>query len=228
MRRLVVLLFALLPLSSLAADAPVETPASLKKTVEAFVRGQLADQPGAAFSIGAVDSRLRLPACPQREAFLPPGGRLWGNATIGVRCDAPSPWTIYVPVSVTISGQVIVTLHAMARGQVIHEGDIKAQEQDLTQLPGGVLTSPEQALGKTLLVNIPAAFPLRQDMLKAPLAIYQGQTVRITATRGGLTVYNEGKALGNASEGQPVDVRTSAGQVVKGIARSGGVVEISF
>lgn len=227
MRRFVLLLSLLLPLASLA-DAPVETPASLKKTVEAFVRGQLADQPGAAFSIGTVDSRLRLPACPQREAFLPPGGRLWGNATIGVRCDAPSPWTIYVPVSITISGQVVVTLHAMMRGQVIHESDVKTQEQDLTQLPGGVLTSLDQALGKTLLANVPAAYPLRVDMLKAPLAIYQGQTVRITATRGGLTVYNEGKSLGNAAEGQPVDVRTTAGQVVKGIARSGGVVEISF
>ena len=228
MSRLAILLLLFASLPVLAAEAPAETPASIKQTVEDFVRAQLADQPGSRFAIGAVDERLRLPACPQREAFLPPGARLWGNATVGVRCQTPSPWTVYVPVSVTVNGQVVVSEHALARGQAIQASDVSVREQELTQLPAGTLNRPEQAIGKTLLVNLPAAYPLRADMLKAPLVVLQGQTVRLTASRGGFTVNNEGKALGNAAEGQPVDVRTTTGQVVKGIARDGGVVEISF
>jgi flagella basal body P-ring formation protein FlgA len=43
----------------------------------------------------------------------------------------------------------------------------------------------------------------------------------------GFTVSSSGKALTNALEGQLVQVRTDSGQTVSGIARAGGVVEIS-
>jgi flagella basal body P-ring formation protein FlgA len=41
-------------------------------------------------------------------------------------------------------------------------------------------------------------------------------------------VSSEGKALNNASDGQVVQVRAASGQTISGIARPGGMVEVSY
>ncbi len=226
-RHLLTLLALLLPFAA-HGDEALETPSTLKKTVEAFLSAQLAGQPGAGFTVGGVDSRLRLPRCDRTEAFLPAGSRLWGNTTVGVRCEAPAAWSIYVPVTVKVMAGAVVSLRPLGQGQVISAADVALKSQDLTQLSPGVLTDPADAVGKTLAAPVPAGYPLRADMLKAPMAVFQGQNVRLTAKGPGFTVTSEGKAMGNAADGQPVQVRTPSGQVVKGVARSGGVVEIPF
>ena len=58
-------------------------------------------------------------------------------------------------------------------------------------------------------------------------ALQQGQTVR-TVTKGpGFSVSSEAKALANAVDGQVVQVKATNGQTLSGVARTGGVVEVS-
>ena len=229
MTKLILLLLPLLLLAFPAQGAEeMETPDSLKQLAENFVAQQVAGQPGARVTVGAVDSRLRLVRCPRPEAFLPAGSRLWGNATVGLRCGAPAPWTVYIPVTVNVMGATVVSVRPLAQGQVLSATDVTVQQQDLTQLSPGVMTDQAEAIGKTLTSSIPAGYPLRADMLRAKMVVFQGQAVKITAKGTGFTVSADGKAMGNAEEGQPVQVRAPSGQVVKGIARTGGVVEIPF
>lgn len=226
------IIYLLLPLLFAATSArgaeDLETPSSLKQLAENFVTQQMAGQPGAEVTVGAVDSRLRLPRCAQPEAFLPAGSRLWGNATVGLRCSVPAPWTVYIPVTVRVMGMTVISARPLAQGQAISLADLSMQKQDLTQLPAGIITDQNDAIGKTLTSSIPAGYPLRTDMLRAKMVVFQGQAVKITAKGAGFTVSAEGKAMGNAEDGQPVQVRTPSGQIVKGIARAGGVVEIPF
>jgi flagella basal body P-ring formation protein FlgA len=44
----------------------------------------------------------------------------------------------------------------------------------------------------------------------------------------GFSVSAEGKAIGNAGDGQIVQVRTPSGTVISGTARTGGMVEVAF
>jgi flagella basal body P-ring formation protein FlgA len=201
----------------------------IRKSVEQFVFQQLAGQPGlVSVEVGAIDPQLKLDRCQRIEGFLPTGGRLWGKSTVGVRCAAGANWSIYVPVTVKIQAPVVVAARPLANGKTLAAEDLNLQTQDLTQLPAGVLTDPALAIGQTLNVGLLPGYPIRQDMLRAPIVIRQGQSVRLVAQGGGFNVSAEGKALGNAAAGQTVQVRTSAGQTVSGVARPDGSVEVNF
>jgi flagella basal body P-ring formation protein FlgA len=106
--------------------------------------------------------------------------------------------------------------------------DLALQDGDLTQLPAGILSDPQQAVGKTLAAALAPGQPLRQDMLRSPLVVQQGQTVKLQSSGHGFRVTAEGRALNNAQDGQVAQVRGTSGQTISGIARAGGVVEITF
>lgn len=201
--------------------------AQIQKSVEQLVRLQTAGLPGkVSFTLGAIDTRLNLPACPAPEAFIPAGARLWGNASVGVRCSGSNPWTIYVPVSIKILTGVVVAAHALAQGRSIELTDMVLQEADLGQLPGAVITEPRQALGRIATLSIAPGQPLRQDLLRSPPVIQQGQSVTLRAQGAGFKVSAEGKAVTNAAEGQVAQVRIPSGHTVNGIARVGAIVDI--
>jgi len=221
--------FAVLCLSSAAAfGAAMEDAASLRKAVDAFVARQAAAQPGLTATVGAIDNRLRLPKCANAETFLPPGMRLWGNTTIGIRCQEPSPWTIYVPVTVKVMAPTVVAAKPLHQGQMLTHADVSVQLSDVTQLGAGVINDIEQVVGKTLTASMTPGQPVRAESLRAPQLGKSGQPVKLIAQGGTFQVSAEGKALGNATLGQVVSVRTASGKVVSGMVKADGSVEVAF
>lgn len=211
---------------SQAALEPAQL-AQIHRSVEQLLHRQAAGLPGkVSFTLGEIDPRLNLSACPAAEAFLPPGTRLWGNASVGVRCSGSKPWTIYVPVSVRILAGVVVAAHPLAQGRAIEPGDLMLQEADIGQLPRAVITDPAQAIGRMVTLSVAPGQPLRQDFLRSPPVIQQGQSVTLRAQGRGFKVSAEGRALSNAAEGQVAQVRTPSGHTVNGIARAGAIVDI--
>jgi flagella basal body P-ring formation protein FlgA len=210
------------------ADA-IEDLNTLKKSVEGFVRQQTAGLPGQVdISAGMIDNRLRLPKCNHPEFFVPSATRLWGNTLVGVRCQAPSAWTVYVPVTVQVVAPIVMTARPLSQGHIITQADLTVQNGDLTQQPVGVISDIQQAVGKTLASSVSSGQPLRLDMLRSPMVIRQGQIVKLVAQGNGFQVSSEGKALANASAGQAVSVRLPSGQVINGTAKPDGTVEVPF
>jgi len=201
--------------------------AQIQRSVAQLVRSQTAGLPGkVSFTLGAIDPRLNLHACAAPEAFIPPGVRLWGNASVGVRCDGSYPWTIYVPVSIRILAGVVVAAHALSQGQSIQASDLAVQQADLGELPLAVVTDLRQAVGRIATLSIAPGQPLRRDLLRSLPVIQQGQSVTVRALGPGFQVSAEGKAVNNAAEGQVALVRTASGRTVSGIAHLGGIVDI--
>ena len=220
---------ALLVLLLAAASSGAGAQESLSAALDNYLRIQTQGLPGkASYSVGRLDQHAQEAPCSAYEPFLPQGSRLWGRTTIGVRCLAPETWTIYVPVQIRISGSYLVTARQLNRGQVISAADVFAQQGDLGSLPASIVTDPAQAIGKTVKNGVAAGQPLRNDLLTAPLAVQQGQSVKLQSKGAGFSVSNEGKALNNASDGEIVRVSTASGQVVSGVARPGGIVEVSY
>ena len=206
-----------------------QQPLGIQQAIENYLRAQTAGLPGTvSYTVGAIDPRSVLAPCGALEVFTPPGARLWGHTSVGVRCSGATPWNIYVTAHVKVVGAYAVTARPVTQGQALTPADIAMQSGDLTLLPTGVLTDVEQAVGKTSLAALAPGQPLRQDLLRAPLVVQQGQTVMVHSSGRGFTVSADGKALNNAQDGQVAQVRTPSGQTLSGIARAGGIVEIRF
>ena len=228
MLRIPIFITLLLLMSQPALSAWQDITA-MRNTIDKFIKSQTTDLPGKVeISIGTIDPRLQLPQCEKLEAFNITGGKLWGNSTVGIRCEHPATWSIYVPVNVKVTGEVVISSRPLSRGATIGPNDLARQNADLTQLPSSIITQPEQALGKTVTNSVPAGYILRIDMLRAPIAVRQGQTVKVITKGPGFSVSSEGKALANASADQMVSVRTSSGQIISGIVTPEGTVEIQF
>ncbi len=211
------------------AAGDTSAQASLSAAVEQFLAVNTLGSPGTVtYSVGPLDRHAQQAACSAYEPFLPPGNRLWGRSTVGVRCLGPGAWTVYVPVQVRISGKHLTAARQLAAGQVLTAADVGVRDGDLGALPATVLTEPSHAIGKTLRNGLAAGQPLRSDALIVPWAVQQGQSVKLLTSGPGFTVSNEGRALNNATDGQLAQVRTSSGQIVSGIARSGGLVEVRY
>ena len=225
-RNLFVFLCLTALLQGLAQAQDASSP--LYTALNNFLRTQTQGLPGkVSFRISPLNARTQLPPCDAFEPFIPSGSKLWGKATVGVRCLGPSNWTIYTQVQISVTGNYLVAARSMAAGQVVGATDIVTRSGDLSTLPSTILTDQAQAVGKTVKLGFANGQPLRSDQLIAPWAIQQGQNVKTVYEGDGFNVSGEGKALNNAIEGQVVQVRTSSGQTISGIARLGGLVEVS-
>jgi flagella basal body P-ring formation protein FlgA len=214
----------------LAQSAPARQDLGvLRQAVTQFLTVQAGGLPGQiSVTVGAIDPRLNLAACAAPEAFLPNGARAWGKTSVGVRCSAPSPWTVYIPAMVQVQGEYLAATVPLAQGQVVGPNDIAKVRGDLTALPPGVITEPSQAVGYTVARTVAVGAPLRQDALRSQQAVVQGQMVRLVSSGPGFKVTTDGRALANGSDGQTIQVRGPNGQVVSGVARLGGLVEVAY
>ena len=201
----------------------------MRQVVEEFLQVQTKGLPGqVSVIIGAIDPSNNLAPCPVLEPALAAGSRAWGKTTVAVRCRAEAGWSLYVPVQIKVSGDHVVTAKPLAQGQVVSADDLVTMSGDLAELPAGIITDPVQAVGRTLAIGIPAGRPLRSDMLRQVLVVQQGQMVKVLSRGVGFRVAAEGRALNSAADGQVAQARTPTGQTLSGIARSGGIIEISY
>ena len=233
--RLILLLTPLALFGS--ASIARQDPAPVKKAVEEYLRVQTKGLPGqVSFTIRELDSDNHLTPCPTPvEVTQPSGARAWGRTHVSVRCAGGTAgggdrgsWSAFVPVHIHVTTHYLVTARPLVRGQTVSENDLARQNGDLSDLPAGILTETHQAIGRTTTMSIVAGAPLRADLLRAPTVIRQNQAVKVIFHGPGFQVSNEGRALTDGMEGQVVQARLHNGQMVSGIARTGGIIEISY
>jgi len=229
-RTLLAVLTALPLLAQAAPTTPVRQDANaLRAVAEQFLLTQAAGLPGeVSVKVGAVDPRTALGHCPAPEAFLQPGARAWGKTTVGVRCTAPSVWTIFIQAQVNVKAEYVAAAVPLAQGQPVEQGQLMLVKGDIAAMPNGIITDMGQAIGRTPTVSLAAGTPLRLDTLKSKPVVQQNQAVRLVLNGNGFSVSSEGRAIGTAGEGQVVQVRTASGTVVSGTAKAGGKVEVAF
>ena len=210
------------------ASCTTATASPIEDTVRRFVLQQTADMPGQVrVTVDPLDTATHIAACTALSPSLPAGARLWGKTSVTVTCLAPTRWVVYVPVRVQVIARHLRSAKHLPAGQPLSWSDLVTAEGDLTELPAGTVTEPAQAIGRSLRFGLAAGQPIRTEQLVAPLAVKQGQAVRLVVQGAGFSVASEGTALANAADGATVTAKTASGQTVKGTARAGGIIEIS-
>lgn len=214
----------LLQVSSSAAVAA--DSALIKSAVDEFLARQVKGLPGkTSYTVGAIDASRLAEGCTAYDTMMAAGARPWGSTYVSVSCRGGT-WTLRIPVKIQVVADYLVSARPISAGQQISEGDVGHQSGELSVLPTGILMEKEQAIGRVAAVSLPAGRPLRSDMLRQPVVVQQGQNVRLITIGEGFQVSNEGRALANATIGQVAQVRLNSGQVLSGIARADGSIEI--
>jgi flagella basal body P-ring formation protein FlgA len=219
------LCLALLCLGSLATAGPAA--AGPEDALKVYLEKATAGLPGRVeIVIGSLDDRLKLAPCGRVEPYIPNGMRLWGKGQLGLRCIQGASWSVFLPIEIKVYGQALVAARALPFGQNVGKDDVAMQEVEFTKEAGVAVTDPKQLEGKAATRMIAAGQVLRQEYFRAPPAVGAGDAVKVVYTGEGFNISTNGRAMGSASEGQPVRVQTEAGRVVQGIARAGRVVEM--
>ena len=226
------LALALLPNIALANDTTKRAATNTRTdagmaSLESFVRARIDDRHRVEVTFGKLANGTKLAPCRKIQPFLPRGARLWGRTRIGVRCVSGANWTISVPLTVKVFGTVLVASRQIRARSSLNPDDVEMTEIDLTRLSGTPLSDIMAIDGQVTTRPLRAGQPLMAYHIKTRPTINSGDPVRVRVRGRGFNVVANGKALGNASEGQPVRVRTDTGKIIVGVLK-GRTVEISL
>ena len=226
---------ALLPCVLLAgamvalAEAPHQNLEEIAQAAEAHAtrRAQKEQFEGIRATAHRLDSRLQLASCGHvLETFSSPGHAA-GRSTVGVRCTAPAPWTLYVPVTVEASVKTVALRHSLPKGTVLKASDLLLQLQPAHSLRGEYIARIEAASGKLLRRDLRSGTPIYINMLAVPDAIKRGQATQLLAEMNNIEVKMQGTALASGAIGEVIAVRNdSSGKTVEGIVMMDGSVRI--
>ncbi|QGZ55891.1 flagellar basal body P-ring formation chaperone FlgA [Paraburkholderia acidiphila] len=201
---------------------------SIRAVALTFLQQQSAGLPGHVNITVAPVFPRGLAACTSLEPFMPPGARTYGHTTVGVRCIGAKPWTLYVSARIAVDVTYYVASRQIGAGEALSAADFMPRAGDLANLPQTIITDPNQATGAVALARIAAGLPLRTDMLRSAASVVIGQTVKVIAVGSNFTISAEGSALNNAEPGQQVRVRTSGGQIISGVVKDAGTVQVQI
>ena len=174
--------------------AEVETLESIRSSAEKYALAQIET-----FSTGSMNNTSRM--------------------TVGVRCTGQSPWTLYVPVSISALVDVVFSNRALTRGALLTAGDIQVQQVPMSKLPIGYISDPGQISNFELTRPVNAGAAITLSAVRARDMVQQGQEVIIRAQLAGLQVKMAGEALKNGKFGDLIPVKN---------LRSGRTVEATI
>lgn len=203
----------------------------IREAVETFIEAGI-DGPGrvSAVRIDRLDPRLRLTRCQAPlSVWQPHGHASAGRLTLGVRCDEPSPWKVYVPVVLERQLAVVAVTRPVAPGHRLERADLVMRDTDVTRLRGDYFNDPDQVIGMEVRQSLNAGAVVGQRSVRAARLVARGQSLVIEASNGSIAVNMTGEALQDGREGQRIRVRNRSSQrVIEARVVAEGRVRVTF
>jgi flagellar basal body P-ring formation protein FlgA len=222
-----VALMLLRPLHATAAE--LTDPTAIRAAAEQAVR-VAAGTPALGFivSADAIDARLRLSACSSAlRALITGDGQLRDHTTVGVYCDAPVRWAVYLGVSLATEIPVLVAQHALAAGTTPDASAFSVVTRRLPGLSSHYLSEPAQLAGQRLRRAVAMGEALAADaVLTAPI-VHRGQQLTLLARTSSMDVRVTVIALADGKPDERIRVQNPSSQrIVEAIVRSAQLVEV--
>ncbi len=214
------------PVSRAAGE--IESADSIRAAITTAIEPRLGTVDGATVevAVGAIDARLRLPACPDLEVALPPTNA--AIMTAKVECRMPS-WTLYVPIRLHAWVEAVVASINLTPNIKLAAGDLTRGRIDMFANSGGVLTEAAQAEGKILRVGLLAGSPILSAFLEFPIVVHRGQNVLLTLSASTMTIKTPARALEDGRTGDSIEVENpDSKKTMRATVLSDGSVEMKF
>jgi flagellar basal body P-ring formation protein FlgA len=213
--------------TSFGVNTDSQNMLELVSGAEQYLKMKFGNSSDSKVQIQVPEENLNLTDCKKLDFSTPssnPGVN--GNIRISVRCFSPQPWTIYLTARVSQKKIYYVNKVRLESGHIVGEADLVAKKDFPENIPFNTVSDPQQIIGKAVITIIEAGTPMIGTGLKNEYIINSGQTVKVAIGGSGFRINAEGKAMNNAAFGQNVQVKMASGQLISGIARSGGLVEV--
>ncbi len=176
-----------------------------------------------------LDSRLRLKQCDSELEVFTKNSATIGNQTIGVKCNFPTMWTVYVPLKVKVFKTIVVANRSLTANHIITENDIKRQARDIGVLRQGYLVDTKPLIGQQVKYAISMGSVLTLNSIRPQKIVRRGEQIMLVASVGKMEVRMNGTALADAQLGQKVKVKNSSSKrVVEGIVEAPGIVKVAM
>lgn len=215
--------------SGLAASAPdYQSHEEIGRVAKDYLRNALAGDETARILVRPPDARLRLvPCATELQPFLPSPAPMAGRITLGIRCHDPQPWQLFLAAEIETRMKVPVARHALPKDHLLSGEDVSWEELPRGRLPADVVLETTSFEGKLIRQPLQAGQPLRQSMLRTPLAVRKDELVQILYETQGIAILSAGIALQNGALGEKIKVKNSKSQsVVEGHISAAGKVTI--
>ncbi|WP_187265406.1 flagellar basal body P-ring formation chaperone FlgA [Reinekea thalattae] len=129
-----------------------------------------------------------------------------GNNTLSMTCNEPL-WKVYIPVSIEIFKDVVVTAKPLSRGQPMLPSDLTLQRMPTSKLRSGYFTDPKALTDYEVQRTVKIGQIITPYMAKPPFLVNRGDWVTIISGSGGLRVTSTGEALRDGSYGDQILVK---------------------
>ncbi len=210
-----------------ARAAPVD-PAQLRAAAEAAVQRAAGKTPGVVAVAAPLDPRLQLNACNSApQGFIAGDGQLHDSTTVGVRCDAPVRWTIYIRVALSAEIPVLVARRALPRDTKPQIADFELTKRTVPGLSNRYIGDAQQLAGRKLRRPLNIGEALSTDALVMAPVIRRGQQVTVLARAGAMEIRMNAMALTDGRPSERISVRNlSTNRVIEGVVAGDALVEV--
>ncbi len=215
----------LLAVTAHASGQAIQSHASIVEAAERHLQQRFAPQAEQLrIEVAPLDHRLRLSRCDSElETFDPPGGTGLGRTTVGVSCDSPKPWTLYVSANLGLEMPVVVSTRDLSRGTPLGADDLQLQVMDTSHLLRGHFSTIEEVAGGSLKRTLRRGQVVTPSMLEVQKTVQRGEQITILSAAGPIEVRSQGKALrdGNPGDLIPVENLSSKKRLEARVVSSG-------
>ena len=177
-------------------------------------------------TVKSLDPRLRLAACASElEVYMAPGTRLVGHSTVGVRCDTPKAWSLFVPVYIERLVPVVTLRRALRRGETLDASNILVKKRAITSIPASYLKTGDAVVDQIASRDIVPGVVLTQHMFKPRKLVRRGDRVVLSMKSGTVAVRVAGIAMADGARGDRIKVKNlSSKRLVDGTVSAANTV----
>jgi flagella basal body P-ring formation protein FlgA len=138
-----------------------------------------------------------------------PGTVVWHGRVV---TDSGRSFPVWAKLSLVVQAKTIVSLRNIEKSRMVTLDDVGSLNETPFPLPEGVLTSLDEAIGRSAVRNLAPGTPILKWMLEQTKDVLQGQIVHVDAVCGDAHLSFEAQAQNSGRRGDEITVRNPNGR----------------